>query len=215
LGPGRSAQLGAVPQVFRCLDCSDMAVHRRQPAGPWSRRANGRTASIRCLDGARRSPSPWSTGRTIITFQLGKVRSDDWAAGWSSRGWFSDGPTMTGVPRPIASATIDNARLSATPCASLLAELKLHGANSTTPRGGRERMARSKSAHERSPIPRGPESAPGGLTARQSDGDVAHRGISFGSVPVALTRLDVSDVTDLDLEPLGFCGDPSAARGDD
>ena len=30
------------------------------------------------------------------------------------------------------------------PCASLFSELKLHGANSTTPRGGRGRIARSK-----------------------------------------------------------------------
>ena len=63
--------------------------------------------------------------------------------------------------------------------------------------------------------PRGPESAPGRLTARQSDGDVAHRGISLGPVPVALTRLDVSGVTDLDLKSFGFRGDPPAARGDD
>src|SRR5579863_329668 len=59
------------------------------------------------------------------------------------------------------------------------------------------------------------ESAPGGLAARQSDGDVAHRGIGLGSVPVALTRLHVSDVTHLDLKSLGFCGDPPAARSDD
>ena len=53
-------------------------------------------------------------------------------------------PTITGVPRPIASATTASARLSAMPCASLLSELKLHGANSTTPRGGRGRMTTSK-----------------------------------------------------------------------
>jgi amidohydrolase family protein len=147
LDPGRSAQCGAVPHVFRCLDGSDMAVHRRQLARSRIRPANGRTALITCSDGARGGPSPWSTGCTIITFQLGKVRSNDWATGWSSRGWFSDGPTTTGVLRPIASATIDNARLSATPCASLLSELKLHGANSTTPRSGRGRMGRSASAH--------------------------------------------------------------------
>src|ERR1700720_3653778 len=63
--------------------------------------------------------------------------------------------------------------------------------------------------------PRGPELAPGGLTARQSHGDVAHRGIGLGSVPMAFTRLDVRDVTDLDLKSLGFGGDPPAARGDD
>ena len=74
----------------------------------------------------------------------GNVRSDACACGWSSSGWFSDGATITGVPRPIASATTDSARLSAMPCASLLSELKLHGANSTTPRGGRGRIARSK-----------------------------------------------------------------------
>jgi hypothetical protein len=72
------------------------------------------------------------------------------------------------------------------------------------------------SARERPPnTPYGRESAPGGLTARQSDGDVAHRGIGLGSVPVALTRLDVSDITDLDLKSLGFGGDPPAAGGDD
>ena len=72
------------------------------------------------------------------------------------------------------------------------------------------------SVHERpSTTLRGSESAPGGLTARQSDGDVAHRRIGLGSVSVALTRLDVSDVTDLDLKSLGFCGDPPVARGDD
>ena len=52
--------------------------------------------------------------------------------------------TMTGVLRPIASATTDIARLSAIPWASLFSELKPHGANNTTPRGGRGRIARSK-----------------------------------------------------------------------
>ena len=51
---------------------------------------------------------------------------------------------MTGVHRPIASATTDNARLSAIPCANLFSELKLHGANSTTPRGGLGLIAASK-----------------------------------------------------------------------
>jgi hypothetical protein len=36
---------------------------------------------------------------------------------------------------------------------------------------------------------------------------VTHRGIGLGSVPVALTRFDVSDITNLDLKSLGFCGD--------
>jgi len=63
--------------------------------------------------------------------------------------------------------------------------------------------------------PASPESAPGGLTARQSDGDVAHRGIRLGSVPVALTRLEVSYIADLDLMSLGFRGDPPAARAND
>ena len=71
------------------------------------------------------------------------------------------------------------------------------------------------SAHQGLPNDaRWPESAPDGLTACQSDADVSHRGIGFGSVPVALTRLDVSDVADLDLKSLGFGSDPPAARGD-
>src|SRR6516164_6485968 len=69
--------------------------------------------------------------------RLGSFFSDARASGWFSSGAFKDGPTITGVARPIASATTDNARLSATPCASLFSELKLHGANNTTPRGGR------------------------------------------------------------------------------
>ena len=44
---------------------------------------------------------------------------------------------------------------------------------------------------------------------------MTHRGIGLGSVPMALTRLDLSDVTDLDLKSIGFGGDPPAARGDD
>jgi hypothetical protein len=80
---------------------------------------------------------------------------------------------------------------------------------------GAERPECTVSGYERPPnTPRGPESAPGGLTARQSDGNVAHCGVGLGSVPVAFTRLDVSDVTDLDLKSLIFCGDPPAARGD-
>src|SRR5258706_15408534 len=39
--------------------------------------------------------------------------------------------------------------------------------------------------------------------------------MGLGPVPVGLPRLDVSNVTDLDLTPLGFCGHPPAARGDD
>src|ERR1700722_8239520 len=58
-------------------------------------------------------------------------------------------------------------------------------------------------------------SAPDRLAIRHSDGDVAHRGVSLGAVPVALTRLDVGDVTDLDLQSLGCRGDPSAAMGYD
>src|SRR5215472_3554614 len=44
---------------------------------------------------------------------------------------------------------------------------------------------------------------------------MAHCGIGSGPVPVALTCLDVSNVANLDLASLGFCGDPPAARGDD
>ena len=113
--------------------------HWRQP-----RRTHGRTASISSADEARRGPSPSSTGGTIVTPQASSLLSDACASGWLRSGAFKDGPTITGVPRPIASATTDSARLSAMPCASLLSELKLHGANSTTPRGGRGRMARSK-----------------------------------------------------------------------
>ena len=44
---------------------------------------------------------------------------------------------------------------------------------------------------------------------------MTHCAIGFGPVPVALTCLDVSNVANLDLASLGFCGDPPAARGDD
>ena len=44
----------------------------------------------------------------------------------------------------MASAATDSARLSAIPAASLLSELKLHGATSTRPSGGRGRIAASK-----------------------------------------------------------------------
>src|ERR1700732_3648585 len=108
------------------------------------RRTYGRTASTSAAEGARRGPSPSSTGGTMGTPQAGSLLSDARASGWFRSGAFNDGPTITGVPRPIASATTDSARLSAMPCASLLSELKLHGANSTTPRGGRGRIARSK-----------------------------------------------------------------------
>ena len=56
------------------------------------------------------------------------------------QGWSHDHRGST----PYRFSDHDSARLSAVPCASLLSELKLHGANSTTPRGGRGRMARSK-----------------------------------------------------------------------
>src|ERR1700730_8690446 len=108
------------------------------------RRTYGRTASTSTAEGARRGPSPSSTGGTMVTPQAGSLLSDARASGWFRSGWFSDGATITGVARPIASATTDSARLSAMPCASLFSELKVHGANSTTPRGGRGRMARSK-----------------------------------------------------------------------
>src|ERR1700681_928375 len=85
----------------------------------------GRTASISALDGARRGPSPSSTGGTIITPHEASCLSEACATGWARSGAFSDGATITGVPRPTASATTDSARLSAMPWASLLSELKL------------------------------------------------------------------------------------------
>ena len=81
---------------------------------------------------------------TMVTPQDSSVCIEARATGWSSSGWFSDGATITGVRRPIASAATDNASVSAIPAASLFKELKPHGANSTTPSGGRGRIARSK-----------------------------------------------------------------------
>ena len=132
-------RFGVIPDRRRVLRRVRGGRLKGQP-----RRTYGRTASSNIDVGARRGPSPSSTGGTIVTPHRGNVRRDACAMGWSSSGWFSDGATMTGVRRPIASATTDSARLSAMPWASLLSELKLHGANSTTPRGGRGRMARSK-----------------------------------------------------------------------
>jgi hypothetical protein len=114
------------------------SVKRRQPWRTW-----GRTASTSTADGARRAPltlvDRWDDGHT----PGGRPLTMPEPRGGSERRDSAMGPTITGVPRPIASATTNSARLSAMPCASLLSELKLQGANSTTPQGGRGRMARS------------------------------------------------------------------------
>ena len=94
--------------------------------------------------GASRGPSPWSSGSITDTPHSRSVAIDAHVRGCRSSGSFTDGATRTGVPRPIASAATDSARLSATPAASLLSELKLHGATSTSPNGGRGRIASSK-----------------------------------------------------------------------
>jgi hypothetical protein len=46
----------------------------------------------------------------MVTPQVGSLLSDACASGWFRSGAFNDGPTITGVPRPIASATTDSAR---------------------------------------------------------------------------------------------------------
>ena len=94
--------------------------------------------------GARRSPSPLSDGSITETPQSRKVVIDVTERGWRHSGGLTETATTTGVARPIASAVNDNARLSAIPAASLLSELKLHGATSTSPSGGLGRMAASK-----------------------------------------------------------------------
>src|SRR5438128_11604278 len=96
------------------------------------------------LVGARRRPSPASAGATTETPHSRRVAIEAAERGCRKSGGLTDTATTTGVPRPIASAVSDSARLSATPAASLLSELKLHGATSTSPSGGLGRMAASK-----------------------------------------------------------------------
>src|SRR3954467_15600000 len=108
---------------------------RRQPAAPdplrrlqrharhWLRATLPRSQRpARAHDASRLTPN-------FATVPLSEVC----ACGCARSGALSEGATMTGVPRPIASATRLSGRLSAMPCASLLSELKLHGANNTTP----------------------------------------------------------------------------------
>ena len=94
--------------------------------------------------GARRRPSPVSAGSSTDTPHSRSVAIEAAVRGCRNRGGLTDTATSTGVPRPIASAVNDSARLSATPSASLFSELKLHGATSTRPSGGRGRIAVSK-----------------------------------------------------------------------
>src|SRR5919199_2339343 len=94
--------------------------------------------------GARRRPSPVSLGSTTETPQSRNVATDIADRGCCHKGGLTDTATTTGVPRPIASAVRDRARLSAIPAASLFSELKLHGATRTRPSGGRGRIAAAK-----------------------------------------------------------------------
>ena len=88
----------------------------RSPFGP-----DGCTSSLQHLfdrkcpqnpiaDGAGHGPSPSTTGGTTVTAQVLSLLSDACAPAWFASGAFNDGPTITGVPSAIASATTDSAR---------------------------------------------------------------------------------------------------------
>ena len=88
----------------------------RSPFGP-----DGCTSSLQHLfdrkcpqnpiaDGAGHGPSPSTTGGTTVTPQVLSLLSDACAPAWFASGAFNDGPTITGVPSAIASATTDSAR---------------------------------------------------------------------------------------------------------
>src|ERR1700722_11145355 len=64
-------------------------------------------------------------------------------------------------------------------------------------------------------VRREPALPPDGIAAGQRDGDVAHRGVSLGAVPMTLARFDMSDVANLDLSTFVFCRDPLGAGRDD
>src|SRR5260370_3074678 len=78
---------------------------RRQP-----RRTYGRAASTSTAEGARRGPSPSSTGGIMVTPQAGSFFRDPRPSGGFSSGPFHHGATIKSVPPPIASATTRNGR---------------------------------------------------------------------------------------------------------
>src|SRR5262245_4967187 len=103
-----------------------------------------RTRSIRTSSGAIVMPSPSGTGSITSTPHSRSAAAEARALGWFQSGMLAEIATITGVPRPIASAATDSARLSAMPAASLLSEPNEHGATSTSPNGGLGRIASSK-----------------------------------------------------------------------
>src|SRR6266478_412392 len=56
---------------------------------------------------------------------------------------------------------------------------------------------------------------PGGLAADGGDRDMPHRRVGLGAVPMALTGLDVHDITDIDLTLLALVCHHAGARGHD
>src|SRR5215468_7451499 len=103
-----------------------------------------RTRSIRTSSGAIVMTSPSGAGSITSTPHSRSAAAEARALGWFQSGMLAEIATITGVPRPIASATTDSARLSAMPAASLLSEPNEHGATSTSPNGGLGRIASSK-----------------------------------------------------------------------
>jgi hypothetical protein len=103
-----------------------------------------RTRSIRTSSGAIVMTSPSGAGSITSTPHLRSAAAEARALGWFQSGTLTEIATITGVLRPIASATTDSARLSAMPAASLLSEPNEHGATSTNPNGGLGRIASSK-----------------------------------------------------------------------
>src|SRR6266436_5307954 len=57
--------------------------------------------------------------------------------------------------------------------------------------------------------------SPGGLAADGGDRDMPHRRVGLGAVPMALTGLDVHDITDIDLTLLALVCHHAGARGHD
>src|ERR1700722_12114665 len=83
MGPFASAPISPEVRfmVRLCLQWgADGRVYART-ASDENRRAYGRTASSSRVDGARRGPSPSSTGGTTITFQVGNVFNEARAIG--------------------------------------------------------------------------------------------------------------------------------------
>ena len=57
--------------------------------------------------------------------------------------------------------------------------------------------------------------SPASLTANERDRDMPHRRVGLGAVPMAFTRLDVHDITDIDLMLFMLRRHHAGARGDD